>query len=195
MKICLATACFCFSLLSPFPAAWAENSDWKTIGWWDISFYPKAAGCSAFAQFDGGISFFIGLSGNANEISLEVILLNEKWKSVQRDKQYTVNVQFGNEQPWVLDMWGVQDNGFGGLKISEPASSTQAGKFVQEFIREVDMEWEYDGSSLGRLALNDSGAAFAAVVDCTKSYRSAVGQAADPFSSGAPSRSTDPFSN
>ncbi len=168
----------------------ADTTHWKTVGWWDVSFYDNMQGCSAFASYEGGTSFFIGLSGT-DELYLEVLLLNSDWKSLEAGKEYDVSVKFGNEGHWNLEMNGDYSDQFGSLKLSVPANSEKAGDFVDEFMRETKMVWKYEGTSLGIFKLNGSSRAFEEVVVCTKSYRDAVRSSNDPFSSSAPDK--DPF--
>lgn len=170
----------------------AETTLWKTVGWWDISFYPNAAGCSAFASYDGGISFFLGLDGSGDEMAMEVLLFDEKWKSIEEGKDYEVKVAFGNETPWTLDMTGRKADTVSGLRILIPISSEQAANFADEFMRSSHMEWTYEGVSLGRLGLDGSRQAFSEAIDCTKSYQEAIGQSSDPFSGASPNAG-DPF--
>lgn len=179
-------------LIAAAGGASADSTLWKTVGWWDISFYPNSEGCSALAAYDGGISFFIGLDATGDEIAMEVLLFDEKWKSIEDEKEYEVKVAFGNETPWTLDMTGRKAHTISGLRILIPLSSEQAADFADEFMRETGMEWTYDGVSLGSLALDGSRQAFNEMIDCTKSYQEAVGQAADPFGKAAPG-TYDPF--
>lgn len=170
----------------------ADSTLWKTVGWWDISFYSESQGCSALAVYDGGVSFFIGLDASGDEIAMEVLLFDEKWKSIEDDKEYEVKVAFGNETPWTLDMTGRKAENISGLRILIPLSSEQAADFADEFMRETSMEWTYEGVSLGSLALDGSRQAFNEAIACTRSYREAVEQAADPFGKVAPGDG-DPF--
>ncbi|GGH22495.1 hypothetical protein GCM10010973_07830 [Cribrihabitans marinus] len=168
----------------------AEITDWKTIGWWDISFYSGSEGCSAFAAYDGGFSFFIGLAGR-EDLYLEIFIANKDWRSIEEGKEYEVTAKFGNESPWNLEMTGSVDDDFRALRLYVPADSDDAGRFVQEFMRETKMRWTYEGADLGLYKLNGSRRAFKEVVACTKSYRDAVRSSSDPFSRS--STGSDPF--
>lgn len=171
-------------------AAIAETSEWKTVGWWDILFLPSTGGCTAFATYDKGVMVGIGLA-SAEELQMHVILMNDDWKSIEEGKEYEINVKFGNETPWRLEMNGFQTQSSYGLDLTLPAATDQSGVFAKEFMRETGMEWHYEGRSLGDFSLKGSRLAFQEVVACTKSYRSALQTSADPFASS--SSSSDPF--
>lgn len=172
-------------------AAHSEISKWKDIGWWNISFYPANSGCSAYAEYEGGTHFFIGLEGEQN-LYLRVMIFNDLWKSIEKEKEYDVEVTFGNETPWTLEMTGVELKSSSGLSFVIDAQSETAGLFVEEFSKEVNMQWQYLGKPLGLLLLlNNSRDAFREVVECTRSYKDAVEQISDPFAVGT--GKSDPF--
>lgn len=173
----------------------AEYSTWKTVGGWDISLYPSSGGCQAYAQYNDGVSFFIGLSRDDDTLNFEMTLMNDKWKSIENNKEYEVVVTLGNETPWTLEMTGVKFESTWGMSFVTPASSEKAGRFVEEFMREVGMEWTYNGKRLGYLSLRDSRAAFEEAVACTKSFQDATGSSSDPFATGSSSKTLDPFAN
>lgn len=185
----------CFLLMFGPEQSMAESSPWKTVGGWDVSFYPATDGCTAFTVYDDGIAFFIGISKKDETLNFEMTLMNDKWKSIEDKKEYEVVVTLGNEEPWTLEMSGVKFDTTWGMNFSTPASSEKAGKFVEEFMREVDMEWTYNGTRLGYLSLRNSRAAFEEAVACTKSYQDAVGTTSDPFSSDGNNKTIDPFAN
>lgn len=173
--------------------AQAETTLWKQVGSWDVSFYPESEGCSAYVSFNGGVEFFIGLDGRNNTIDLEILIFHPSWRSIEKGKQYSVTVAFGDESPWTLEMLGRQSGSeIFGLGIYLPAGSEEAGNLVDEFMREVDMDWSYNNVSLGKLALRGSRAAFETMIECTTSYRDAIGSS-DPFGAGAAPTPTDPF--
>ena len=192
MNFVANAARFTFILIPALIAkpALSEITHWKTIGGWDVSFYLDNHGCSAQATYEGGTSFFIGLS-EANELHLEVVVLNSDWKSLETGKEYDVSVKFGNEVGWNLEMNGAFFEGIGSLKLTTPANSEKAVNFVEEFMRETKMEWTYENSSLGVFKLNGSSKAFQEVVSCTKSYRDAIRSSTDPFDKNSSDK--DPF--
>jgi hypothetical protein len=169
--------------------ALSETIDWKTVGGWDISFYPGSEGCQAFALFEEDTAFFIGFDSTGGELSLDVTLMDERWGSIDAGKDYSITVKFGDESPWTLDMAGVQIDEFPGLNILIDSSSDQADLFVDEFQRETSMTWSFSGSQLGRYTLRGSRRAFDEVIACQRSYFEALENTSDPFSN-----SDDPFS-
>lgn len=178
------------ALVAIVASADAETIDWKTVGGWDISFYPGSAGCQAFAQFEEGTAFFIGFDNSNDVLALDVTLLDRRWASIEQSKQYEIEVKFGNETPWTLNMDGVVMEDFPGLNIMIDAGSDEASLFVDEFQRKTAMSWSYGGSTLGRYTLRGSRRAFDEVLACQRSYLEAMSSTADPFATGDPS---DPF--
>lgn len=175
--------------------AMAESSLWKSVGPWDVRFYPDDRGCSAVTQYEGGTAFFIGFSEHENGIGFEVIIFNENWKSIEDGKDYDIEVKFGNESPWDLNMTGIEDSdGIPGLKFWNSEDSDNVARFVDEFQRKLSMEWRYQGTSLGRFALRGSRAAFDEVLKCQNSFKNATSDN-DPFSTTQPRNKPDPFEN
>lgn len=168
----------------------ADTIDWKKISGWDISFYPGSAGCQAFAQFEAGTAFFIGFDNNSDVLALDVTLLDNHWTSIEDGKDYPIEVQFGNESPWTMNMNGVVMDGYPGLNIMIDAASDEASLFVDEFQRKTSMEWRYGTVTLGRYTLRGSRRAFDEVIACQRSYLDAMSPN-DPFA--ASGRKADPF--
>ena len=186
---------FVVSLILSSTQLAAETSRWKTVGGWDVDFYPNSKGCLAYTVYTDGVAFFIGLTKSSDTLYFEMTLMNDKWKSIEDKKQYEVVVTLGNESPWTLEMTGVEFEDTWGMTFSTPASSEKAGQFVNEFMREVNMEWTYNGQQLGFLSLSNSRAAFEEAVTCTKSYQDAIGGSSDPFDAGGNTKNDDPFAN
>jgi len=172
----------------------AETIDWKTVGGWDISFYPGSSGCQAFATFEDDTAFFIGFDNSDNELSLDVTLLDQRWTSIEANKEYSIKLRFGNESPWTLEMDGIQTENYPGLNIMIDASSDEADLFINEFQRETKMEWMFNGTLLGRFTLRGSRRAFDEVIACQRSYFEALSSQADPFATSGTGKS-DPFSD
>lgn len=182
-----------FLAAGPTGAA-ADTIDWKTVGGWDISFYPGSEGCQAFALFEEDTAFFIGFDNTGGVLALDVTLLDERWSSIQDGKEYSVTLHFGNETPWTLEMDGVQLDGYPGLNIMIDAGSDEADLFVDEFQRETRMEWSFGGSRLGRYTLRGSRRAFDEVIACQRSYFEALETQTDPFATSGTGK-TDPFAD
>jgi len=175
-------------------AAAAEPTLWKTVGWWDVKFYPDDKGCSASTVFEAGTTFFIGFSMIENDLGFEIYMYDKSWGSIEKGKEYPIRVTFGDETPWDLDMTGVESvNGWPGLRFWNSADSGKIDRFLGEFQRELSMEWRYRGSSLGKLSLRGSRAAFTEVMACQTSFLDALADR-DPFADGSTSPGGDPFS-
>ena len=168
----------------------ADTIDWKTVGGWDISFYPASEGCQAFALFEEDTAFFIGFDNTGGELSLDITLLDERWNSIRDGKEYSIKAKFGNESPWTLNMDGVRIDDFPGLNMMIDANSDEADLFIDEFQRETSMSWSFGNSSLGRYTLRGSRRAFNEVVACQRSYLQALDSNSDPFAT-----SSDPFAD
>ena len=187
----LASAALAFSAVPA--SASDEPSAWKTVGDWDVSFYPTLPGCMALILYESGLFFFIGVSTGEQGQLLELTLMNEAWESIEDGKDYEILVQFGRETPWTLEMAGLENEGMPMLTYSFPLFSSPAKAFINEFMRKNWMEWSYLGSSLGNLSLRGSRAAFLEMVNCQREFNKALASTGDPFAprSGSPD---DPFS-
>jgi len=174
------------AVLAAAPAG-ADVVHWKSVGYWDISYFPSDHGCSASTAYEKGISFDIGVSTNSSGAYLIVYLYNSAWTSIEDGKSYPLTVQFGHSAPWNIDMNGQVVDGDPALSFSHDFGSKEAQNFMTEFMQANSMEWTYNGTSLGVLSLRGSSAALREAVNCTKSYLDAAGSS-DPFS-GSP----DPF--
>ncbi len=162
-----------FSLAAPVmlaPPVLADTIEWKTVGRWDVSYYPGAKGCQAFSIFEGDTAFFIGFDTRDTNRWLDVTLLDPHWSTMQPGETYDIIVRFGEESPWMVSMAGLVIDDFPGLNILIDANSDQAVNFIEEFRRKRYMEWTFDGDKLGRYVLTGSYKAFAEVEACQKSY-------------------------
>lgn len=178
----------------------ADTIDWKTVGSWDISYYPNSAGCQAFAVFDGQTAFFIGFDANNDDLTLDVTILDERWSSIKDGDDYSISVKFGRRSPWTLGMSGTVIDNYYGLNMKIDIGTDEAERFVGEFQRENAMEWSFNGNRLGHYTLRGSRRAFDETVTCQRAYIEAAKQNGDPFAtnkSDTPNKSgkSDPFSN
>ncbi len=191
------TACLSAALAAaPAFIATADPIDWKTVAGWDISFYPAAEGCQAFAKFEEGTAFFIGFDNTDDILAIEVTLMDSRWASIEEGRDYEIEVTFGDETPWSLSMSGMDYGGLPGLNIMFDATGDKAELFIREFRRETHMTWKYGQATLGRFSLSGSRRAFDEVLRCQKSYLEALGGPNAPFDDpfAAPARgSDDPF--
>lgn len=183
-----ATALIAALTLCPVSAS-AEVILWKKIAGWDISFYSGNSGCLAFTEYERGTGFFIGFNEVDGDYFIDVTLMDKAWASLEAGKSYKIKAYFGDETPWDLEMTGQDYNGTPGL--SGNFAIDDAKLLVEEFQRELSMEWYYSGASLGRYTLRGSRVAFQEVLNCQRSYIDAVAGSGDPFNTGG----ADPFAN
>ncbi|MEX0284569.1 MAG: hypothetical protein AB3N23_08145 [Paracoccaceae bacterium] len=154
----------------------ADTKPWKTIGRWDISYYPGAEGCQAFAVFDGDTAFFIGFDGRGPRLMLDVTLLDPHWSEMKAGETYAASVRFGRETPWSVSMAGLVIDSFPGMNFLIDADSEQANRFVSEFQRKSYMEWSHEGGPLGRYPLRGSFRAFQEVRTCQTAFAISIGK-------------------
>lgn len=146
--------------------ATADSIVWRKLGGWDVSFYPGSAGCQAFALFEKNTAFFIGFDDMGELLTLDVTIVDQSWNSIEDGKEYPIRLRFGDEGIWSLDMDGVRVDGFPGLNIMIDAKTPEAKLFIEEFKRELSMEWSYEDAPLGRYTLSGSRDAFDEVKRC-----------------------------
>lgn len=173
------------ALMVAAPVQADEIVHWKDVGGWDISYYPGPGGCVASTQYDAGTAFFIGFNSNFDERVLDVTLMDDRWQSIADDADYDIGVQFGTASPWELGMTGRKMGDSGALTLKVYSASDDAKRFVEEFMAMTTMNWDFDGTELGRFTLRDSRRAFNEVVACQNSYDATTTE--DPFAK------TDPF--
>ena len=176
-----AAAALAAPLSLPVPAT-AEVTLWREVSGWDISFYPNLEGCSAFTIYEEGTNFFIGFQKIEGVHYLAITLMDDDWASIEAGKEYVIRATFGDESPWTLDMDGEVYGSTPGLTGLFALDETDL--LVDEFQRELRMEWSYSGVSLGLFTLRGSRRAFDEVVACQTSYNEAVASSADPFATG-----------
>lgn len=143
-----------------------ETVNWDAVGGWEISFYPDAKGCQAFALFEQDTAFFIGFDDTDGRRSLNVTLIDQSWTQIENDQEYQVHVRFGSNPTWTLAMDGQVMNGYPALSIHINSNSDEAKQFIREFREETEMDWTVDGASLARLTLRGSLKAFDSVLAC-----------------------------
>lgn len=156
-----------FALAVPSTAQVAPDTmAWNVVGGWDISYYPEAKGCQAFALFERETAFFIGFDDTEARRSLNVTLIDQAWTQIEDGVEYPVQVRFGSNPAWTLDMDGRVMNGYPALTIHIEAGSREAEQFVREFRQEAEMQWGVGGDVLARLTLRGSLKAFDEVIAC-----------------------------
>lgn len=178
-------------------SAAADLIHWKTVGWWDISFYSEQEGCLAQVDYDDGTTFFIGFARVDGEVMMDITLIDESWQSLEPGKEYPIEVRFGNESPWTVEMYADLYGDDPGLAVLLTLNGVNADRFIDEFQRKSDMVWSFRGHRLGHFNLRGSRRAMDETIACQRSYNSAVNRV-DPFAASAtadPFASNDPFAN
>lgn len=164
----------------------ADSVHWKTLGIWDISFYEDDQGCSAYAEFEGGVGVYLGLVDANADPHLEILVYNPDWRSIEQDREYDITLQAGDASGWDLTMYGIRADDERGLAAYYPADTDVAGGLVDDLIKHPAVEMWYRDRSLGRLTLAGFGGAFEEVVSCTHSHRGTVVRGPDPFAAPDP---------
>lgn len=163
---------FIWFLLSVFvaaPFAAAQTERWAIIRGWDIGYYDATQGCLAFTAFED-TNFFIGFDMNEEVPALDITVLDKRWTSIEPLARYPITLTFGDEQPWTLEMQGVEMDGLPGLSILIDASVDKSLEFIEEFQREMRMNWRYGEAELGEFTLKGSRRAFDEVLKCQRSF-------------------------
>lgn len=171
----------------------AEVTLWKKVGVWSVDFYSSLPGCLASLTYEGGTFFMIGFIQKDDRFLLDVTLMDKAWESIESGKEYSVEVYFGDETPWTLEMTGQDYNGNPGLNFAFDASTEQSGLFAKEFMRETGMKWYYRNTKLGHYSLSGSRQAFDEAVACQRSFNDAISGVSDPFGGSSGGSSSDPF--
>lgn len=167
--------------------AFAQDTiDWANVEGWIVAVDRTVAGCFAWAQFEGGTIFRIGI--NAENRNGYLIIANDDWRTLEIGKDYVLEFQFGSARPWQGEGSVVDMHGEKALVISfkEP-------DLALEFMKKQNVVIRYRGKQVDNLNLRGSFAAFMEVLRCQEEVdgKSASG---DPFDDGAPTKASDPFS-
>ncbi|MCG6902719.1 MAG: hypothetical protein LJE68_08560, partial [Rhodobacter sp.] len=82
---------------------------WKKVGDWEISIDPTIqSGCFAVAFWNGGAILRIGL--NPQKDNFYMLIGNDKWASLQPDRDYDIEIKFDNRAAWNVSARGLQFN-------------------------------------------------------------------------------------
>lgn len=169
---CAVAMAMCVGAILP-TTAMAETNVWRDVGGWEVSYFPDAEACQAFAVFERDTAFFIGFDGTGEKLSLNVSLIDQSWTEISAGVEYPVRVQFGGNPAWTLGMDGQIINDVPALNIHIDAQSPEAELFVREFKQETQMIWTLGDVTLAHLTLRGSSAAFNAVLECQAADHSA----------------------
>ena len=168
---------------------------YKKVGDWSIHVDETLAnGCFAAGIWNGGTLFRLGVDNNPPP-TLYVIIGNVKWRSLERGKEYDIDLTFGDETPWTLTASGFQFDDESGATylyadIGKP-SNEKTKAFVDEFMRELSVRIVYQGNHVDTLRLTGSYDATETLFEC-QALMDRTGSRDDPFAAPAQT-SDDPF--
>lgn len=139
---------------------WAIRID-RTLGF----------GCYAFAYYEDGTILRVMASPADNEIFIG--LANSRWRSLQPDQVYPVEIQFGGYDPWI---------GNAAVTALTPTlkmlSLSIDGKFIEELSNSWYLEARYEDRPLARLRLDGSNEMLDSLATCQDAVEEYVD---DPF--------------
>lgn len=141
-------------------ANWAIRVD-RTLGY----------GCFGLATYDDGTTLRVMVNPVDNRIILG--LTNLRWRSLQLDQAYTLQIQFDQHAPW---------DGEANVVALTPTMKMLHIGIDGEFLGELAESWvftaKYEGQTLARLDLADSEKMLTALGTCQEAVEEMVD---DPF--------------
>ena len=158
-----------------------EDNPTPYSGVWAVDYYELDEGCSVSTETNDGFVFYFGLDTSQGLPLLDIVVINQNWRSIEADEAYPVTVKFGDSGSWKLIMTGINVNGTTGLGLLLDADTEEAGSLINDFITESEMEVIYEENSLAILSLEHSREAFMEAIDCTVSYVQSKPLNIDPF--------------
>ena len=179
--------------------AFAEEEEtflWKVVEGWQLRVDPSVGyGCFLMAVFETGTAVRIGINRDSHNGYL--MLMNEKWRSLEVGKEYPISVKFDDETPWTVKSRAISMGDTPAL-----TGNFSDGTFLSEFARKRFVELYYNNKMVGRLSLRGSAPATLELIECQRRADAAKlearsGPSGDPFDE-APNRRTandDPFAN
>lgn len=183
--IVLLLAIISTSAKSEEPPKWGEFDGWGIYV--DTSL---GNGCFAFSIFEGDSLLRFGINNSEEDEELIYAVFGDpNWKSIEYGKKYSVEIKFGDEEPWSGDARGMSfDPPENQPYLWISVKSGNASKFFDEFMEEKSVSLFYNGSVITNLSLKGSYTAGLELVKCQKAMDR---NKKDPFS--APRNSNDPF--
>jgi hypothetical protein len=175
----LAIAIFQFFLT---PVVFAEP--WKKVGGWSIVHSPDRGGCTMAASYESGSELLLSLNyANRGKIYYDLRIGNAEWKSVKKNKKYTVEIFFSGstETGWRQKMKGFRTRIYG-LSVSYAASSDFA-TFIATGVEDASsVSFYLDDQPIGVFLLPNSKRAHQEFLKCFQNHTSNfLGLSRDPF--------------
>ena len=155
-----------FALLFPFllfPAA--ALADWSEgIGQWTIR--TEEDGCLLSNVYSDETYFSLALSGTGQDLQLYTIMLNDNWGSLEENVAYSLGMDFVGAGEWSTEFIGWKNEAGIFLIYAENAYSDEAQEFIQDFVASEELRLKTEGKLIGSYSLQDSQAAFQAMLEC-----------------------------
>jgi hypothetical protein len=159
----------------------------KYVQGWNVTAGEK--GCFMSAPFEGGTTVLVMLPAQGDNATF--LFSNRKWKSIVKDRRYTLRIEIDDMGAWTMHATGSVIDGSpgsaddeGALIFQTPTSAEEeAASFVAEFAVGNAVAIARDnGTFVDKLRLTGTRAALLETARCRVRLRSK----ADPFSGDAP---------
>ncbi len=154
-NILLAACLFCV----PFSVN-ADPVKWGTFGKWSVDVEPDLGfGCYVSRLYEGGTILHVGFAMVPGNPGFYVLLRNDKWKSLEDDKTYPLQLSFDFKKAFELEATGSRSSH--GLSIV-----TKMAKLMAQFETSSQLRVTYDGNEVADLRLDGAATAFSQMRAC-----------------------------
>ncbi|OOZ38112.1 hypothetical protein BOW53_16520 [Solemya pervernicosa gill symbiont] len=179
-------------ILIVVPLAYSEdNPITKRVGDWEVGIDELVrSGCYTTKSYGSGDAFRLGV--NKDFSYLYFAIGNEKWKSIEKGKEYKIRIIFGDETPWSGSMHGININGFPMLLLNIRESKI-SNAFLSEFMQDKRLVVEYNNIQIASLSLKGASKSVSVLTQCHKVVDNSS-DSGDPFSESNGAKNDDPFS-
>ena len=175
-------------------ASGADSATWKedVRGWYIGVDESVGNGCYMLAFFDGDTFLRVGF--DPRYPSLDFVVGDEDWRSIEEGKVYQIEVQFGRRSPWTGEAVGfVWDDGDRSLIFSILEVDERMFLFIDELMKMQSVSVRYDGKIIASLSLKGTFAATEELMNCQLNMTGGLqGTGEDPFG-GSTGSDADPF--
>lgn len=166
-------------------------------GWQVFADRTVGNSCFGFNIYEDGTVLRLGFNapGDANVVYLAIG--NEKWASIEAEKDYDITIRMDRESPWDARARGLRMGDFPMLVIH-----TNEVGFFDEIVRKHGMSVYFNGNEIASLSLAGSAAASNLIVECQQLVQQYMASGAlddlpeppsDPFATQQVDRRDDPF--
>jgi len=186
---CSRITVICLLIMLSTIASAADMPIFKQYDNWDIRVDTTLNNsCFMMGIWEGGSVLRFGV--NKNQGNMYLMLGDNDWKSLESGKEYDLSIKLGNKSPWTAPSTAV---GLGEgiyLWINIPADA--AKDFMAEFMKQHDIEADYNNKNILHLKLTGSYEAATGLMECQKLFNSKA-ETKDPFLDNNESSDNDPF--